>query len=501
MRRFERIRSAAPSVAIAVFVLVSIVTGMPVEAKPKSVPNELLIGFTEDVSEAEAEAIYTRHGAARIEKLRSVNIHRVRVTSASVDDVARRIAAHRPHVAFVEPNSLVAPAWIPNDVSYGSQWHLPQISAPQAWDISAGTPGIVIGILDSGVDPSHPDLGSKLVAGYNFFDNNSNTADVYGHGTLVAGTAAAVGNNAIGVAGVALLNGIMPIRVAGTNGYATWSAIVNGLTWGVDHGAKIMNLSFADIAASASVKTAAQYVYNKGGIVVASAGNCGCYDATAENPYVVSVSATDPSDSVAGWSSQGNYVDVSAPGVGILTTANGGGYASVSGTSFSSPITAGVIALMLSLNPNLSPQTAVDILKANADDRGAVGYDPMFGSGRVNAYRAVAAAVAATPSPDPSPSPSPSPSPGPDTSAPVITGITTSQTGKKLTITVAVTDNVGVTKIEFYIDGSLVGTVSSGSTLSLNTRRLTPGQHIVSVRAYDAAGNVASFGPTAVTMP
>jgi subtilisin family serine protease len=120
----------------------------------------------------------------------------------------------------VEKNRLLAPDFVPNDSLYLSQWHLPKISAPLAWNLSQGAPGITIAILDSGVDATHPDLAAKLVPGYNFYDNNTNTADVYGHGTMVAGVAAALSNNGIGVASVAWQNLLMPIRVTDTQGYA-----------------------------------------------------------------------------------------------------------------------------------------------------------------------------------------------------------------------------------------------------------------------------------------
>jgi subtilisin family serine protease len=488
MPRAQMLWSAARHLTVLVAGVAFLALAADAQGQPIPVGDELLIGFRSGVSEANAEAVYRAHGADKIEKLRAVNIHRVRVNPAAAEALARVLVRHGA-VTFVEPNHWVAPAFVPNDSSYSAQWHLPKISAPAAWDITEGTPGIVIGILDSGVDPAHPDLAPKLVAGYNFYDNNADTTDVFGHGTLVAGTAAALGNNTIGVTGVGILNRVMPIRVAATNGYATWSAIVNGLTWGVDHGARVMNLSFAGIAASASVTTAAQYVTGKGGIVVAAAGNCGCWDATMENPSIVSVSATDPSDNLASWSSQGNYVDVSAPGVGIMTTARGGGYASVSGTSFSSPMTAGVIALMLSVNPGLSPQTAAGLLRTSSDDRGVAGYDPQFGAGRVNAYRAVAAALAAVTS---------------DTVSPVVSISSPSSggtVGGTITVSVGASDNTGVARVDLYVDGALSASdAASPFAASWNTTTLANGSHTLVARAYDRAGNVGVSAPVVVNV-
>ncbi len=252
----------------------------------------------------------------------------------------------------------MAPTFTPNDPYYGSEWHLQTTDAPSAWNLSFGTK-ITVAILDSGVDATHPDFQGQLVPGWNFFDYTSNTADVYGHGTKVAGVVGAIGNNSVGVAGIAWGGKIMPVRVTHTSGVETLSAIANGLSYAVDHGARVANLS---LQSSLSTQTAAQYFMSKGGVVVNSAGNYGVLDTTPASSALVSVSATDSTDSLASWSSFGPYVDVSAPGVGVWTTTMGGGDAAVFGTSFSSPLTAGVVALMLAANPALTPTQVVSLL-------------------------------------------------------------------------------------------------------------------------------------------
>src|SRR5207245_1364569 len=108
--------------------------------------------------------------------------------------------SNNPNIEFAQPDFIYAAALVPNDTYYSMAWHLPKIQAPQAWDITTGTTNVTIAILDTGVDGTHPDLSAKMVPGWNFYDNNSNTADVVGHGTLVAGGAAAMSNNGIGVA-------------------------------------------------------------------------------------------------------------------------------------------------------------------------------------------------------------------------------------------------------------------------------------------------------------
>ena len=184
--------------------------------------------------------------------------------------VAARLA-HHPHLKFAELDYLVEPDFMPNDPQYGSAWHLPKIGASSAWDSSQGS-GVTIAILDSGVDGRHPDLSSRMVAGWNFYDNNSITSDVFGHGTKVAGTASAITNNAVGVSGVAGQSKIMPVRVSGTNGSAYISTIAKGLTWAADNRARVANVSFNGVAGSASIQNASQYMKNKGGLVVVAAG-------------------------------------------------------------------------------------------------------------------------------------------------------------------------------------------------------------------------------------
>jgi thermitase len=457
---------------------------------PTFAPEELLVGFHAGLSDTDQEHVYKQLGGTKIEKLRALSVHRVRVPVTALDAVARKLQRH-PAVKFVERNEILAPNAAPNDPYFPDEWHLAKIMAPDAWGLTVGRPDVIIALLDSGIDGTHPDLAAKMVAGYNMYDGNTNTADVYGHGTKVAGAAAAITDNAEGVAGVARANGIMPIRVTDTAGYAYFSSLANGLTWAVDHGARVMSISFAGIAGSSTITSAAQYVVSKGGVVVAAAGNCGCLDSTAENAYILSVSATDATDTIASWSSRGPYVDLSAPGVGIMTTTVGGGYGSVSGTSFSAPITAGVAALVLSANPGLTATAVKQLLTANADDLGDPGWDQNYGFGRVNAYRAVAAAGASIAAP------------APDTTAPTVS-ISTPASGATVTgmVTVAADaqDNVGVARVVLYVDGGrFAEDTTSPYGFAWDTTGLS-GSHVLQAVAYDSAGNSTSSATVGVNV-
>ncbi|MBI4526428.1 MAG: S8 family serine peptidase [Deltaproteobacteria bacterium] len=473
---------------IAVLILLS-VSSVTTFAQGEWVPDELLVGFRGGISAEQAENVYRAHGANKIEEIRRINVHRIKVPAHALDAIEHSLS-RRPEIKFVERNRRVAPDQLPNDPSYPNQWHLPKIDADLAWEFSEGLPEVVIAILDSGVDPAHPDLAAKLVSGFNFYNYNTDTTDGYGHGTKVAGAAAAIGNNGTGVASVAWRNSIMPIRVTDTAGYGYYSTIANGLTYAVDHGAKVMNVSFAAVAGSGTIQSAAQYVMNHGGLVVAAAGNCGCFDSTAENPYILSVSGTDQYDNLASWSSRGTYVDLSAPGVSIYTTTNGGGYAAVSGTSFSSPITAGVVALMISVNPGLSPAQIESLLESNADDFGAAGYDTLYGFGRVNAHRAVAAAASTNPLPDTMP---PSASITAPANGATVNGI--------VQVAVSASDDTGVSRVDLYLDGNLHSSDNTAPySFFWDTTLVNDGSHSLVARAVDAGGNVGTSATVSVSV-
>ena len=270
---------------------------------------------------------------------------------------------------MVEPNRLFDPVAVPDDPLFAQAWHLAKLEAPAAWDVSTGA-GVLIAILDTGVDGRHPDLASQVVPGWNFSSNNADTSDAYGHGTQVAGAAAAATANGLGVASVGWNARILPVRVTGSDGVASSWTLSQGLSYAVDHGARVMNMSFAGVGGSATVVSAAEYAVAQGGVVVAAAGNCGCTESTPDSPALLTIGATDANDGLASFSSRGNHVDLSAPGVAIATTTAGGGYGTPSGTSFSAPVAAGVVALMLAAKPALRAPDVEVILSATAVDLG-----------------------------------------------------------------------------------------------------------------------------------
>lgn len=407
---------------------------------------------------------------------------------AGMDEVAALRALKKDkRLKYVELDMAVAPSAIVSDPAYSSSWALPKIQTPAAWDTANGS-GVVIAILDTGVDGSHPDLAANLVPGWNVFDNNADTSDVHGHGTSVSGSAAAVANNGTGSAGVAWGAKIMPLRISGPDGWAYFSTIAQGLTWAADRGARVANVSYG-VSGSASVQSAANYMRGKGGVVVVAAGNSGVEEAIAPHDSMLSIAATGSSDTRASWSSFGNYVDLAAPGVSIYAPTRGGGYANVSGTSFASPITAGTVALMLSANPRLTPGDVDAILKATAVDLGTAGFDTYYGFGRIDAARAVAQAASMVST---------------DTQAPSVS--IASPTGGAgvagvVPIDLTYSDNVGVTRVEFYVDGKLaISDDASPYAFAWDSTAIPDGAHTLSARAYDAAGNVGTSASVSVNV-
>ena len=456
-------------------------------AAPKWAEGRILLQTKAGLSDAELDKALKGHNGKAIGRIRQINLHVVEVPKQAEEAVARALAKN-PNVKFAELDMLVTAEQVPNDPKYASAWHLPKIQAPTAWDSSQGH-NVTIAILDTGVDASHPDLAGKLVAGWNSVSGNTDTADIYGHGTKVAGAAAAITNNSIGVAGVAGSAHIMPIRITNdSTGYAYWSDIARGLTWAADNGAHIANISY-EATSSSSIASAAQYLQNKGGVTVVAAGNSSTNPGYSDSPYMISVSATDSNDAKASWSNYGYFVDVAAPGVSIWTTVKGGSYGAVSGTSFASPVTAGVVALMMAANSSLSPATLEQILESTAQDLGAAGWDTSYGYGRVNAAAAVQTAMQ-TQNID---SQAPSVSITSPASSNTVAGVTA--------VNISASDNVGVTRVVLFANGQQVAEdATSPFGFSWDTTTQADGSATLVAYGYDAAGNQGLSKGVSVTV-
>ncbi len=473
-----RIQHATFLLAVVLAFLISAVDAAI--AQPTGyVRQRVLVKFHRGTPESQAQTALAQLGVREQARVARIGVRVLSLPSGKrVEDVVRWLR-NRRDVEFAEPDWILPPAnTVPNDPQFPNQWHLSKIAAPAAWDSVIGSPSVVIAILDTGCDPNHPDLAPKYVPGWNFYDNNSDWSDVYGHGTAVAGCAAAVTNNAQGVAGVAWDCRIMPIRISDPNGYANLSTITSALVWAADQGARVANISYR-VSEYSSLQSAAQYFVGKGGVVTVSAGNQATFVSDPDNPYVLTVGATTSSDALASFSNTGNIVDMVAPGSSITTTQRGGGYATWSGTSFSAPITAGVAALVIAAQPGLSGRQVMQVIIDSCDDLGATGWDSTYGWGRLNAQKAIARALSGIITGDTTP-------PSVQFASPAA-GATVSDT---VLVSVNATDNVAVDSVAISLNGVTVANLTKAPyTWSWNTTSYANGAYNLTAVATDTSGN------------
>ena len=440
------------------------------------VPNKLLVKFNDDISEKQKQGILKQNGVTVSAEIPQINILIINVPEQSLESVESALQ-NNPTIDYVERDWILEPEAIPNDPLFVNQWHLTTIGANQAWDITQGDLS-PIAILDTGIDSTHTDLSAKLQNGWNFYDNNSDLTDVCGHGTKVAGAAAAITNNGNGVAGVAWNNPIIPIKITDPNCFGYYSSMIQGIIYAADNGAKVANISFRVFNGDA-LTSAAQYMHSSGGWVVVAGGNTGIFENYSDNPYVISVAATSSSDVVTNFSSYGPYIDFAAPGSGIYTTRVGDSFGSSSGTSFSSPITSGAIALVFASDPTLSPDDVYNKLKNSALDLGDSGRDDKYGWGRINVGDALADTT-----------------PILDDVPPTIT-ITNPTNNADVTgtfsVSVDASDDVEVNRVELYINGILSQEDTTVPyTFSVDDTILNSGANQIEARAFDSSDNTAS---------
>lgn len=314
--------------------------------------------------------------------------------------------AQNPNVLAVDKNDKIEVSALPSDpyVVSGAAWQFSRIGADQTWDQISNADPVVVAVIDTGLNLSHPDLIGNTVTGYDFVAGKPQVVDLSGHGTAVSGCIAAVTNNGVGTAGI---SGLANIKIAPYRAGGTYSGdtkldvayICAALLEAAKRPeVKVINLSFGGYGTFSSLAVAVNEAVSAGKIVVAASGNegeswnvrVGQYSYPASYDHVISVGAINKDNLRASFSQYNDRVDLCAPGQSVLTTAKSGGYEYASGTSFSSPIVAGACAVLIAADPSLTAETVETILKSTALDLGTAGSDSYYGSGLIQLNTAVA---------------------------------------------------------------------------------------------------------------
>ncbi|MFZ5854973.1 MAG: S8 family serine peptidase [Chloroflexota bacterium] len=347
-----------------------------------------IVTFISGTSASAQTASIAAVGGTDVDVIAPLRMHAITLPQSGATDGVAALRAD-PAVALVEGDAVRAAEATPNDAAYGSQWSLPQIGWDQAYGTVTPTGTAKVAILDTGVDASHPDLAGQVVSGTSILDGSNGLTDPNGHGTWMAGIIAAATDNGEGIAGVAYAGvQVMPVTVLGADGTGLDSDIIEGVVYAADHGADVILMAFSNPGYSASLQAAIDYAWSKGAVLVAAVGNDGSSSPTypAGDRGVIGVSATDQSDALWASSNYGADTFIAAPGVSIDSTAPGGGYTSVTGTSAAAAEVAAAAALAKAVDPSASNGVIVGRLGESAD---AVGTADQTGNGRLNLARAV----------------------------------------------------------------------------------------------------------------
>jgi subtilisin family serine protease len=399
----RRAREAAPNDPKAQPAAAPLGAEGPVE--PEADPDTLLVSFASGTSDADVAAALDRAGVQG-ERLAGSDTFEVATAGADHAELTEALEG-QDAVAAVDANHVRTATRLPNDPSVGVQRsYLDGLGVPTAWDVTNQGAAVTVAVLDTGVDLDHPDLVGNLVPGYNAINPSATPQDDNGHGTLVAGIIGAGTNNANGVAGIAWNAKIMPVKVLGADGRGNDADLVEGIRWAVDHGADVINMSLGGPGGSSAIDYATLYAhgydesfehaYPQNDVVLtAAAGN----DAAAMPNYpaaafgVLGVTATDHAGSFAWFSNHGPWIDIAAPGIDVTSTAltagPNSGTGAGTGTSFSSPIVAGVAALVREEHPGWPWYKVEYEMLRSATDRGPAGYDDTYGVGVVSASGAL----------------------------------------------------------------------------------------------------------------
>lgn len=374
----------------------------PNVVRPPLMARKIIVFKPGVLDETAREKILEKVGGVRLKNLSLISGKAVLLSPQAVEVLRKEAGVLRIDddvvvEALARPTRLVRPTATPTSKpAQVLPWGIDRIDADLVWQTSSGS-AIKVAVIDTGIDVKHPDLKDNLKGGVSTVWYTGSYNDDNGHGTHVAGIAAAL-NNTIGVVGVGPQIDLYGIKVLDRNGSGYLSDVIEGLDWAIQNKMQVVNMSLGTTSDVQSFRDAVQRVNTAGIVQVAAAGNSGgAVIFPAAYSQVIAVSATDKTDTIASWSSRGLEVDLAAPGVSIYSTYKGQTYKTLSGTSMASPHVAGVAALVLTqtakcdsdLNGVCSPIEVQQRLEATARDLGDTGRDNLYGAGLVDAWQAV----------------------------------------------------------------------------------------------------------------
>lgn len=367
--------------------------------------SSFMVRYESDRTPEELSHVLASLGAETTGAIQPLRLLRVELDA----DKAAALRAE-PGIEWVRrPTIAQVSGRVPNDPLLAKQWSLRKIGALRGWGYEDGTTSpVTVAVIDTGVDPSHPDLQASLVKGVDFVNIDEDPADDHGHGTHVAGIIAARPDNRKGIAGLSWGAKIMPLKACGLDGSCNEFLVIAAIVYAVQQGAKVVNLSLGGAGGGCppGYDLVRRYAEQREVILIASVGNSGAkkdgnpmmYPAGCDG--YVGVGATSPSDGWAPFSQHNSSVDLAAPGMGVVSTlppslsmeddTSSPGYGPADGTSMAAPYVAGLAALLLSAHPAWTPAQVLRRMSKTAIDLGVRGRDPFFGAGRIDVARALA---------------------------------------------------------------------------------------------------------------
>jgi thermitase len=354
---------------------------------------EVIVGVKDETSYDELTSFVEENGGTVVDAIFIQGTPIAIIVDVSIDSFGSFVdqleASGLP--MYVEPNIKIEALRVPNDPYWSNQWGPRKIEADYAWNTTTGDSSVLVAVIDTGIDYNHPDLVDNYVElGYDWVNNDDYPMDDHGHGTHCAGIIAGVIDNNEGIAGVAQVR-MLAEKVLNENGEGSLENLAKAIIHATDQNANIISMSLGSIKRHTTLHQAIKYAYDTGVLLVAAAGNTGFRNRgyPAFNEEVVAVTATDENDEPAEFTTYGNWVEFSAPGVNIYSTFLNNSYKYANGTSMATPHVAGVAALALSQFPTLSVDQLRYYLRYTADDLGELGFDVYYGYGRINARKAV----------------------------------------------------------------------------------------------------------------